>query len=458
MRHYTRMHVFGRTGTIILVVGDVVVFILALVATLAIRYGAVPTETLVETHLGPFLALFIIWVLVFLSTGLYDRRFMLDRKRIPAVVVRAQVLNILISGVIFFVLPLGIQPKTNLLIYLVLSACMITVWRLYLFPRIPIGKETRVLVAGESDEARAIVRVLRENPHFKHVSVEQIPTDSDEARNQLVAYCRQAVPAGGLMVIADMRDAHTSALAHEIQVRTASGERIDFLSLPAVYEQLHHRIPPSLIADAWFIEHIGARPMRYAYIAQKRILDIAGALLLLPFIAVLMPCIALAIMLEDRTHSVWYVSTRIGQWGKPFRLIKFRTMNGCDAGSAALKSTLSVTRVGAFLRASRLDELPQVWNVLRGDLSFIGPRPEMPELAAVYAKEVPHYELRHVIKPGLSGWAQINDADAPRGGVDIERTVQKLSFDLYYLKHRSLLLDIEIALKTCNTLLLRTGS
>jgi lipopolysaccharide/colanic/teichoic acid biosynthesis glycosyltransferase len=107
---------------------------------------------------------------------------------------------------------------------------------------------------------------------------------------------------------------------------------------------------------------------------------------------------------------------------------------------------------------SRIDELPQVWNVLKGDLSFIGPRPEMPALAAVYTERIPYYAMRHLIKPGLSGWAQINEYEVPRSGIDIDRTITKLSFDLYYLKRRSFFLDLEIALKTIKTLLARSGT
>jgi lipopolysaccharide/colanic/teichoic acid biosynthesis glycosyltransferase len=114
--------------------------------------------------------------------------------------------------------------------------------------------------------------------------------------------------------------------------------------------------------------------------------------------------------------------------------------------------------VGKFLRKTRIDEFPQVWNVIRGDLSFIGPRPEMPALAQVYSDSIPYYTMRHLIKPGLSGWAQINDFDVPRSGIDVERTVAKLSFDLYYLKHRSFLLDLEIAAKTAKALLMRSGT
>ena len=105
-----------------------------------------------------------------------------------------------------------------------------------------------------------------------------------------------------------------------------------------------------------------------------------------------------------------------------------------------------VTRVGNFLRKTRIDELPQLWNVIRGDLSLIGPRPEIPAMVAEYERAIPYYGIRHLVKPGLSGWAQIRDFDAPKGGPDVERTRVKLSYDLYYLKHRSFGLDLAITL------------
>jgi lipopolysaccharide/colanic/teichoic acid biosynthesis glycosyltransferase len=190
---------------------------------------------------------------------------------------------------------------------------------------------------------------------------------------------------------------------------------------------------------------------------MKRFIDVVGALILLIPSLLVFPVVALAIRLEDK-GPLFYRAIRVGQSGKPIHIYKFRTMTGTDTPDRAVKSTLSVTQVGSVLRKTRLDELPQLINVLRGDLSFIGPRPEIPTLVDIYAKEIPYYNLRHLVKPGLSGWAQINNFDVPRGGVDVERTIDKLSFDLYYLKHRSFLLDIEIALKTVNILLMRTGT
>jgi lipopolysaccharide/colanic/teichoic acid biosynthesis glycosyltransferase len=259
------------------------------------------------------------------------------------------------------------------------------------------------------------------------------------------------------MVIADMRDEFASRLVKDFYTLAFDHRNISFFNLPSMYEELHHRVPPSIIGETWLLENITTRSPHYAYDMLKRLIDVVGAVMLIVPVLLVFPLVMLAIKLEDR-GPIFYKAERVGQFNKIIHILKFRTMTGLDKSSEALKTQLMVTRVGSFLRKTRIDELPQLLNVLKGDLSFIGPRPEIPSLVEVYAKEIPYYKLRHLTKPGLSGWAQINNYDVPRGGVDIPRTINKLSFDLYYLKHRSLLLDIEIALKTINTLLMRTGT
>jgi lipopolysaccharide/colanic/teichoic acid biosynthesis glycosyltransferase len=182
---------------------------------------------------------------------------------------------------------------------------------------------------------------------------------------------------------------------------------------------------------------------------------VIGGILSLPFY----PFIALAIVLGDR-GPVIITLPRVGEGGKTFNLYKFRSMSGNDRGDYGPTGTtkLRVTTVGKFLRKSRLDELPQFWNILRGDLSFIGPRPEAPALVLHYEKEIPYYGVRHLIKPGLSGWAQLYQYSDPHHATDVEATRRKLSYDLYYLKHRSLLLDVIIALKTVRRLLVKSNA
>lgn len=452
------MHMFARGSTVLLLLGDFITFAGSLVLTLLVRYQKIPSEDVVHQHLQPFLLLFCFWILVFLIAGLYDRHISLVRKSIPTLVLRVQVINILIAGVFFFALPFGIEPKTNLAIYLVISTLLIVLWRLYVYPLITAGKPMRALVIGESEEALAIARVFARNPFFKNIkpfllSRKDIP-DFDEFRKSMLDFLHQS-PTD--MVIADMRDEFATRLTKDFYSLAFGDQNIRFFNLPSVYEQLHHRVPPSLIEESWLLENVTAGAPHYAYDVLKRAIDIVGALLLLIPVIFLFPFVMLAIRFEDK-GPFFYRAERVGQYNKIIHILKFRTMTGRDNPNDALRSTLHVTKVGGILRKTRIDELPQLLNILKGDLSFIGPRPEIPTLAVVYADNIPYYNMRHLTKPGLSGWAQINNFDVPRGGVDIPRTIDKLSFDLYYLKHRSLLLDIEIALKTINTLLMRSGT
>ena len=168
------------------------------------------------------------------------------------------------------------------------------------------------------------------------------------------------------------------------------------------------------------------------------------------------PFVFLAIILDDR-GKIFIKQERIGQNNHLVNIIKFRTMSLDDGGDGELNRQEKVTTVGAFLRASRIDELPQLWNILKGDLSLIGPRPELPKLVELYEKEISFYNVRHLIKPGLSGWAQLYQKTPPKFSTDYNQTKTKLSYDLFYIKNRSFWLDIKIALKTIKALLSRSG-
>jgi lipopolysaccharide/colanic/teichoic acid biosynthesis glycosyltransferase len=168
------------------------------------------------------------------------------------------------------------------------------------------------------------------------------------------------------------------------------------------------------------------------------------------------PFVIIGIKTQDR-GPVFITQERIGKSGKKIKIVKFRTMTSNDNGNYGTQVVNVVTPFGAFLRKTRIDELPQLWNVVFGDISLIGPRPELPALVAHYESEIPYYGIRHIIKPGLSGWAQIYHDNHPHHGVAVEQTKEKLSFDLYYLKNRSFMLDITIALKTIKKLLSRSG-
>lgn len=217
------------------------------------------------------------------------------------------------------------------------------------------------------------------------------------------------------------------------------------------------RVPPEFLSERWLLAADGfsLQPGRWTWRA-KRFLDVFGALSLIIFTFPLLILAGLGIWLEDR-GPIFYSQLRSGLFGDKVRIWKLRTMhiNAEAAGVRwAQKEDPRITKFGAFLRRSRLDELPQLWAVLKGDLSLIGPRPERPELEVELEIYIPHYRVRHWIRPGLSGWAQVN---YPYGNSVADSRV-KLSYDLYYLRNAGLLLDLLILLKTIRLVLLRQGA
>jgi len=234
-----------------------------------------------------------------------------------------------------------------------------------------------------------------------------------------------------------------------------SGAGFDLLGLPEFHEQAFGRVPVRHVSAAWFMSvlHYYRRP--YTQFA-KRTFDVVGALLAMIVVA---PAFLLVALLVRRTSGpIIYRQTRLGEGGRHFTMYKFRTMyDGAEADGEALwadENDPRTTGVGRFMRRSRLDEIPQLWNVLKGEMSIVGPRPERPEFVDCLRQTVPFWTRRHLVKPGITGWAQVR-----RGYTsDTAGTAEKLSYDLWYLRHRSLVTDLAICAKTFTTLLSGDGA
>ncbi len=222
-------------------------------------------------------------------------------------------------------------------------------------------------------------------------------------------------------------------------------------------EREGRKIPLELLQPSWMIFSDGFGGVSARNLG-KRLFDIFASLTLLAVTWPFMVLTALAIKLEDGWRApVFYRQVRVGQGGKPFEIIKFRSMR-VDAEKSgaqwASKNDSRVTRVGAFIRKVRIDELPQIFNVLKGDMAFVGPRPERPVFVEQLAKKIPYYNERHRVKPGITGWAQLCFAYAD----DEEDTREKLRYDLYYIKNQSLLLDLVILIQTVEVVLFKKGA
>lgn len=441
----------------ILIIGDAICFSLALWLTLLLRYLEWPTEAQLDAHLGPFLLLSSLWIIVFYIAGLYDKHTVMLKKLLFARIINTQVFNIIVAAVVFLAIPFGIAPKTNLVIYLFVSIALMMVWRLYLFNFFSPKRLHRALLIADGDEAVELADEINNNDRYNYSFVriidERAALHTPNFEQKLLELIDQESIE---VIVANPGGEHIERVLPAIFDLAFLKFEFTFLDFYKLYEDTFDRIPMSSLRYEWFINHV-SQSQSPVYDLLKRIVDIVGAIVLFVPALLIYPFVILAIKLEDG-GPVFYRTDRVGQFNQPIEMIKFRTMTGRDTGEEALQTKHTVTKVGAVLRRTRLDELPQLWNLLKGDLSFIGPRPEMPALVSVYAESIPYYNMRHFLKPGLSGWAQIQHLDAPRQGVDTERTLRKLSYDLHYLRCRSFFLDLEIMLKTLRILIMRSGT
>ncbi|MBP9760324.1 MAG: sugar transferase, partial [Candidatus Pacebacteria bacterium] len=398
---------FARHEPLILFIGDMAVFYVSLWFTLALRNFAYPPLDTWLQHAIPFSFLFPVSVVVYFISGLYDQHTLLVRQRLPMLVTISQSVTVVVAAAFFFMVPyFGIAPKTNLAIFLVISSMLIIAWRIT-WGRMPrVRRQTYAMLLGMGKEIENLKREVHDNPRYNLRIVSHIaPADvvvSKELQEQMLAYIKEKNIS---VIIADTRDKYMSDILPIFYNLLFVRHDLVVVDAMHLYESIFRRVPVSMLQEAWFIQHI-TRVGSTARNFFHRAIDIALGLVVMVAWLMVLPFVWLAIRIEDR-GPLYVKQIRVGQHNKPIRIIKFRTMSGSDVGDKVLKSTLTVTRVGAVLRPTRIDELPQCLNVLRGDLSFIGPRPELPALAVLYAEQIPYYRARHLIKPGLTGWAQL---------------------------------------------------
>jgi lipopolysaccharide/colanic/teichoic acid biosynthesis glycosyltransferase len=432
------MIIGGRRASYLLFVGDIVAFGVSLYLTLWLRYGAIPAAVTVTPYLVPFAFLFVLWVLVFYSAGLYSKRLALFPSRLPDALFKTQLANILFAALFFFLIPtFGITPKTILAIYLVVSLVLIFIWRLALYPNIPMHRSReRAVLLTQGSEADELFAEVNGNPRYSIAFTARNLADDSHATTLVV----------------DMTHLDTAT------IRGLTLKDKHLIAFEDLYEEVFDRIPLSQLGEAWLRENV-LRADSLWYSAAKRGIDIIGGIVMGLVTLIVTPFVALALQVEY-PGSVFLVQTRIGQHGTRIRAYKFRSMRFGDRGAWKGEGTNEVTRVGSFLRKISLDEFPQFINVLKGEISLIGPRNDIETLGLRLADAIPYYMFRYSVRPGITGWAQINQ-QYEQGNVSpqsIEETKVRLAYDFYYLKHHSFGLDLIIALKTIKRMFFRVSS
>ncbi len=435
----------------LLLCGDLFFFVAALWLALVARYLEVPSREIFFRHLYPFAPLFFLSIVVFFVAGLYGKHTLLFKSRLPSLLLYTQAWNSIIAVSFFYFIPyFTVAPKTNLFLYLVISFGLILFWRTKIVTSLGFRKRQKALLVGSGAEARELLEEVNGNSRYAFFFSSFVDIDRNEHLSLKRDILAPAKREGVTTIVLDLDNKKIeSLLPHFYRLMFLN---VRFVEMHKAYEDIFDRVPLSSLRYAWFLEHLSvvSHPV---YDAVKRFIDIVAAL----FVGILSlpayPFAYLAMKLDDG-GPLFIAQERMGANGRTIKIFKMRTMRANDKGKWLAKDDDRITRAGKFLRKTRVDELPQLWNILLGDLSLIGPRPDVVNMGEKLRSEIPYYNIRYLIKPGLSGWAQIKQDSPPQS---IEETRARLAYDLYYIKNRSLLLDIVIMLKTVKTLLSRQG-
>jgi lipopolysaccharide/colanic/teichoic acid biosynthesis glycosyltransferase len=448
---------------LILIVGDIALFIVALWVTLLLRYVAIPDSELLWAHLGPFLILSAVWLFVFYIGGMYDKHTVFLKSLLLARIINTQIVNVLVAAFLFVIIPFGIAPKTNLAIYLVVSIALITWWRMSAFRWITPKTKHRAILIADGEEAITLVDEVNNNDRYNYSFHRLIDEETAKATPDFEQKLLRMIEKERIdIIVANPNGEYISAVLPKLFDMAFIKFKLTFLDFYKVYEDTFDKVPLSALRYEWFISHV-SQSKSLVYDAAKRAVDVVGSVVLGAVFLLLLPFIYIAMKIEGQ-GDLFITQERIGQGNKPVTVYKVRTMTENRSASATwtnedAKEGNRVTRVGAVLRKLSIDEIPQVWTILKGDMSLIGPRNDIKGLGERLAADIPYYNIRNFVKPGVTGWAQthqhyMGDNISPQS---LEETKERLSYDLYYVKNRSFLLDIEVALRTVKTVLSRFG-
>ncbi len=435
---------------LLLTVGDAIVLWGSLWLALASRHLAPPAGDVFLTHVGPFSVVAAVWVGIFWLFGLYDKHTTALLREMLHRLTGALALNALVAVMLFFLLPTALAPKTILLLYTALVGLGMAAWRLVVVRWGWGWKRSRMVIVGQGGSVQRLVAEIAANPFRYPFTIEAI-VDPNNARTALASLAGKRID----WMVLDTADPKVRAQLSPLLVWAMEREVLP-LSLSGLYEHIFDAVPiegdPQLI-----IERLLMRRGQW-YLPVKRAIDVLLAIVALGLLALLLPFVWIAHRLEGVPGSIWYIHDRIGRGMRPFRAVKFRTLQRVDpVGRLLDEAPNPPTKVGKVLRALSLDELPQAINVLRGEMSFIGPRADAIGVAQRLSEQLPLYPFRYLVPPGITGWAQTHQRypEGKQSPQNVAESAERLSYDLYYVAHFGWWVDTVILLRTIRTILER---
>lgn len=453
---------YNRIKQLTLVVGDFAMLVAGYFGALALRYIDIPTRqgNGLTTHMLPLFGLAL--VLLFIA-GLYDIGKIKNNTSLYKRLGVTAATWVILSVLFFYTSSItSITPKTILLLTAAIGFGLITLWRAIYHTFISRSfLSTNLIFVGLTEEALEIITVLKNQPEHGYQVVGCVVTNAGNVpahvphATTLNALLKK-IPVGPDTIVVSPNMANNDVLT---DLYHTLFRQVSIVNLADFYEGFFGRVPSFVFSEAWFVTNLHEQNKK-VYDRFRILVDYAIAALMTLFFIVTFPFIALIIKISSR-GPVLFKQVRVGRAEEPFTMYKYRTMKALTAsGSAevggpqfAAKNDQRITAVGTFLRKTRLDELPQCINILRGEMGLIGPRPERPEFVAELTNQMPFYALRHLIKPGLTGWAQLQQSYYGT----LSENLFKLQYDLFYVKNRSFFLDLAILLRTINILIRMMG-
>jgi sugar transferase (PEP-CTERM system associated) len=450
--------------TLLLIGVDSVAFVFILVFASALRLGASLASEINDASYWARIALVVaVCETSLYFNDLYDFRVVRRRADLLARMMQALGAACVVLSVIYFLTPDASLGRGITVLASPLSLAFLLGWRISANATNLLARgNERVLIIGTGDAGVSLVRHILGHPEYNMKVVGFLDEKGQDIGKSLVNPCIIGATADVEKIVATeridrlvlaLKERRGSTPVRELLNLKLAGIRVE--DVHNCFERLSGRITLEHLSPSWLILSDGFKKSA-TLLSLKRITDILASFVLLLLASPFLPFIALAIYMETGA-PIFFRQTRVGYKGREFELLKFRSMiqdaekNG-PKWAAAQDSR--ITRVGRVLRKTRLDELPQLFNILRGEMSLVGPRPERPHFCVMLAEKVPFFNLRQTIRPGLTGWAQVRF----RYSSNLEDTKEKLELDLFYLKNLSLIVDIAILFETVKVVLLRRGA
>ena len=444
----------SRIKTLLIFAGDVIIYYLSLAISLYLRqiFGqSRDFDNFFKIHIQPFSIILIIWLLVFYLANLYNPQSFKNGFNLYKVFGISVLVSGALSAIAFYLFPFfGITPKTNLFIFILVFGILGFFWR-YFFNLLnnKIGTpENVILIAPErqSSAEQELVQYLKNNPQLGYKIMLRLSENALENGKGTLAelISKEKISLIVFPPLLENKEKTVKAIFNSLSVGVQTMGLCDF------YELILKKAPLSELEESWFLENITQKHQIYDGI--KRGLETISAFILIIVLSPLLLLIFLLIKLTSRGPAILNQS-RVGKNKVCFSFYKFRSMRQTSPQGLLDQNSAVMTPIGKILRKTHLDELPQLFNILRGDLSFIGPRPDLLDYYKDLKDKINFYETRTIIKPGITGWAQVSYPIT----ITLEQTAERLAYDLFYLKNRSFMLDLVILIRTIRTIFTASG-